>query len=155
MIKGKLLFNGATPNSIKINSQPAVTLLVDGKCFWREYTDTTIAPTCTAQGYTRHTAKDGRNQTFKSSSGEDYVYQYDDDIKAALGHNIQSQSVYVTPQSPYAKVETWGDSGIEHYYCGCKICGRTMSAWSSTAVFGGIGNHWCTANKCTRCSYPY
>lgn len=74
-------------NGITINDSAVITLVVDGYAFYREYNDSTVEATCQGQGYTQHTAKDGRNTTFNTVDGETMPYSYQDNYKAQRSHN--------------------------------------------------------------------
>lgn len=137
MIKNKI---PQVTNGININGEPVVTLLVDGYAFYREYTDNTIAATCTAQGYTSHTAKDGKNQSFNAVNGEEWPYSYTENIIPALGHNMKSQSKLADYTWAYADSIQWS------YYC-CSVCGGI-----EREPFSG---HTHTYHYCTRCNYNY
>lgn len=125
MVKSELLFNNQVPSSIKLNSQSVATLLVDGKCFWREYTDQTIAPGCIEQGYDLHTAKDKKNQSFYSPTGTEYPYQYKDNYTDSQ-YNAHDYKFYNSKATGRIRHEypVYEDVGNDYLYC--TVCGKLI-----------------------------
>ena len=115
------------------------TAVIPIKKHTHTYTTKTVAPTCTAKGYTLHTCKCG--------------YSYKDNYKAALGHKWSSWKT--------TKAATCTAAGTKTRTC--SVCKKT-----ETKTVAKLGHNYkatvvkptCTAkgytlHKCTRCSKSY
>ena len=99
-------------NSITLNGANVVTLLVDGMAFYREYNDTVSSATCQNEGYTTHTAKDGKSTSFPCPDGSTMPYTYKDNYTSKRSHLYNYDRGYKNNKEPTCQRE-----GIHVWEC--------------------------------------